>query len=469
MSAYSRRQFLKQSAAVALGFGGLRQLLAAAPGTGTLDARTPGVFGPLVRDPAGVFDLPPEFTYRVMGEFGTRMDDGLICPGATDGSASFAMPYGKVLLIRNHELEPKPKLAALGAFGEGNRLLDREWARRMYDPGNGKVIGYGGTTSLLYDPKTKQAESLHLSLAGTERNCAGGPMPWNSWISCEETTATPRTTRGLKQSHGYNFEVPAYESGLVEPVPLKAMGRFRHEAVACDPATGIVYQTEDLEDGLLYRFLPNQPGNLRAGGRLEALKIKGRPGLDTRNWPGVAIKPGESLPVEWIRMRDVDSPKDDLRYRGFAQGAARFDRAEGMWYGNDTIYFACTTGGPKRLGQIWRLGLGNPQELELFIEPQDGNLIENADNLCVAPWGDLICCEDNTKHATTQDEQYLVGVTPSGQCYTLGRNAQSKSELSGVNFSPDGETLFVNIMYPGATVAITGPWEKAIPAERRGA
>ncbi len=464
MTALSRRSFLRQSAAVALGFGGLRHLLQAAPASATSAGASSSPFGRLMPDPSKIFDLPPGFTYTVFGEKGEQMDDGLICPGATDGSASFAMPYGKVLLIRNHELDARAKFRKLGPFGPGNRLLTRDWASKMYDPGNGKVMGYGGTTSLLYNPKTKKAERLHLSLAGTERNCAGGPMPWGSWITCEETTSTPGSNRGLKRRHGYNFEVSAYEVGAVDPVPLKAMGRFRHEAVACDPATGIIYQTEDTDDGLIYRFLPNEPGKLAAGGRLEALEIKGQPSLDLRNWGATpTVKPGESLPVSWRRMSNVDSYKDDLRLRGFAQGAARFARAEGMWYGNDAVYFACTTGGEKKLGQIWKLSLGASQDLELFVEPNDGSLLENADNLCVAPWGDLVVAEDNTANATTA-EQYLLGVTPAGHCYKLGRNALNNSELAGCNFSPDGQTLFVNIMYPGCTLAITGPWEKALPA-----
>ena len=63
-------------------------------------------------------------------------------------------------------------------------------------------------------------------------------------------------------------------SGLTTPVPLVDMGRFVHEAVAVDPATGIVYQTEDRNDGLIYRFLPAKPGQLAAGGRLQALAVR---------------------------------------------------------------------------------------------------------------------------------------------------------------------------------------------------
>ena len=127
-----------------------------------------------------------------------------------------------------------------------------------------------------------------------------------------------------------------------------------------------------------------------------------------------------------------------------------FARGEGMWYGNHAEYFACTNGGNAKCRQIWKL---NPAEdtLELFIEPNDSGLIENADNLTVTPWGNLIVCEDGS------NEQFLVGVTPQGELYKFARNAVSHSELAGATFSPDGTTLFVNIQHDGLTLAITGP------------
>ena len=42
--------------------------------------------------------------------------------------------------------------------------------------------------------------------------------------------------------------------------------------------------TEDRHQSLLYRFIPNVPGKLLDGGRLQALAIKGMPEFDTRNW-----------------------------------------------------------------------------------------------------------------------------------------------------------------------------------------
>lgn len=265
------------------------------------------------------------------------------------------------------------------------------------------------------------------------------------------------------KNHGYNFEVPATEDArIADPVPLKAMGRFNHEAIAVDPISGAVYETEDRHDGLIYRFLPNRNGRLAEGGRLQALAIRDQPSLDTRNWDVQTVNIGEALEVEWIDLEDVDSPNDDLRHRGFAAGAARFARGEGMWFGNDAIYFACTNGGMAKTGQVWRYtpspeeGTGGerqqPGRLQLFIEPNDSNLLEHCDNVTVAPWGDLILCEDGP------EQQFLVGVTPEGNLYKFGQNVLSTSELAGATFSPDGSTLFFNIQSDGLTLAVTGPW-----------
>jgi len=168
------------------------------------------------------------------------------------------------------------------------------------------------------------------------------------------------------------------------------------------------------------------------------------------------------MPIEWMNLRGID--QDDLRFRGHATGAARFARGEGMWFGNHAVYFACTNGGPAKKGQIWKYVPspfeGTPEEnsrsgsLELFVEPNDGNIIENADNLTVAPWGDLVVCEDS------DGDNYLLGITPKGDIYKMGRNAVSESELAGATFSPDGSTLFMNIQHDGLTLAITGPWNK---------
>ena len=242
------------------------------------------------------------------------------------------------------------------------------------------------------------------------------------------------------------------------------MGRFRHEAVAVDPASGVVFLTEDRDDGLFFRFLPRIADKLHQGGRLQALCLEDESRGETRNWDQRRIPVGEPRSVKWIDMDNIESPLDDLRIRGFRAGAARFARGEGIWYGQKEVFFACTDGGRSKLGQIWRYrpspheGTDKestaPGRLELFIEPNDSRLIDSADNLTVAPWGDVVVCEDR-KGAVVR----LVGGTPGGDIYTLA-HSHLRTEFAGVTFSPDGSTLFVNAQGKGLTLAITGPWKQ---------
>jgi secreted PhoX family phosphatase len=268
----------------------------------------------------------------------------------------------------------------------------------------------------------------------------------------------------LAKKHGYVFEIPAStEQKVVKPVSLKAMGRFVHEAVAVDPRTNIIYQTEDQLDGLVYRFLPHSPGRLEEGGRLQCLSLNFRPRMDTRNWNEQKLKSGEKLPVNWIDLEDVDPKKDDLRIRGHENGGALFASGEGMDYADGTVYFDCTNGGRIKAGQIWRYEpslhegtareVDSPGQLELLVEVTDRAVVENPDQMTGTPWGDLLVCEDGF------DEQFLVGVTPQGEIYRFAHNAQDESEFTGVCFSPDGSTMFVNYQDAGFTFAITGPWK----------
>ncbi len=462
----SRREFLRSCGAVSLGFAGLNALLSRTANALPNVSRGIGGYGPLLRDPRGLLDLPAGFTYTIVSIGGQEMNDGFEVPIKADGMAAFPGPDGKTILVRNHEVDGDALSG--GPFGRGNELFGDIDPSRVYDAGHGTCPGLGGTTTVVFNTKTQTKEHEYLSLAGTVRNCAGGPTPWNSWITCEETVF--RAGDKWEKDHGYNFEVPArYRGGPVDPVPLIAMGRFNHEAVAVDPNSGAVYETEDRDDGAFYRFLPDTPGQLSNGGRLQALVVADQPGFDTRNWDNPpSVKPRERLAVRWIDLSAVESPEDDLRYRAFDRGAARFARGEGAWTGTDGIYFACTSGGRAHRGQIWRYvpsaHEGTPEEdaapgsLELFVEPNDSGLIDNADNLTVAPWGDLVVCEDGS------GDQFVVGITPQGGIYQIARNATGESELAGACFSPDGSTLFVNIQHLNLTLAITGPWDRRVAA-----
>jgi secreted PhoX family phosphatase len=205
--------------------------------------------------------------------------------------------------------------------------------------------------------------------------------------------------------------------GLVAPVPLKAMGRFNHEAACVDPRTGIVYLTEDRDDSLLYRFLPDAKGELAKGGRLEALALDGI--SDSRNWSEAAVTRGKAYTPRWVALDNPEAPEDDLRKRGAAKGATLFARGEGIWWGRDELYFACTDGGAAKYGQIYRLrpGVdGAADQLDLFYESTDAAAYNYGDNLCVMPTGHLMVCEDQY---TDIVDNHLRGITPAGKAYVF--------------------------------------------------
>jgi secreted PhoX family phosphatase len=347
--------------------------------------------------------------------------------------------------------------------------LDRIAREKVFDYGGGLTPGCGGTTTIVYDPTARKTEKKFLSLAGTEWNCSGGPTPWRSWLSCEECFSDAGGGNELfrfvqrDQGHGYVFEVPVDANGPVDPVPLKDMGRFEHEAAAVNPQSGVVYLTEDRVSSLLYRFIPNEPGKLRSGGQLQALCIAGNPSFDTRNWSHPAgMKAGKWLDTYWIDLEDVDSATNDLRLRGAAAGAAIFARGEGLCYTGTEFVMAATIGGPDRLGQVFayrpspKEGLPGeetePGVISLIAESTTRSLLRHADNVTMSPWGDLIICEDTSNHCG------LVGIRPDGKQYALADNAYTNSELAGVCFSPDESIMFLNIQVRGLTLAITGPW-----------
>jgi secreted PhoX family phosphatase len=486
---FTRRHFLRNATAAAIALTAFRHLPAQAEAY-ALDPRH-GIdkYGPLVKDPHRVIDLPAGFRYQVIARTGDPMHDGLITPGAPDGMAAFPDPTNRArtLLVRNHELNSS--WGEVDAFS-GNKTLAKKIAgNKAFDFYKDDLPANGGTTTLLYDHRSGKIERSHLSLVGTSRNCSGGATPWGSWLTCEETTYGPK--EGFGKKHGFVFEVPSTSTGLITANPLTDMGRFAHEACAVDITTGIVYQTEDARDALFYRFIPAVPGALHQGGKLQALVIRDWHSANTRNWRDDVKDPfarqvavAQEFLCDWIDLDYVSAPDADLALRGNAKGAAVFARCEGLAFAlrsgtqqtaqqQRELFFSATTGGGKGLGQIWRYQPSPyegtrrereaPGKLALVYESEDRTYLDACDNLTIAPWGDLIVCEDS--YSDERDNtNYLRGLTPQGKIYTLAMSAnKEKGELCGACFSPDGTTLFVNIQQPGLTLAITGPWKTLRP------
>lgn len=413
-------------------------------------------YGPLQPDPAGLMDLPRGFSYRIISRLGDRMDDGFFVPDRADGMGAFRLDERRMALVRNHELMPRHRDGGAFRGAAPARIAAFDRAEGHPHP--------GGTTTIVYDYRSGRVEQQYLSLVGTIRNCAGGTTPWGSWLTCEEDVSRAGAN-GQARDHGWIFEVPAARKGIADPVPLTAMGRFNHEAAAVDPRTGIVYLTEDRDDSLFYRFLPESRGELHRGGRLQALAFRDRAlGADSRNWSGIAMPVQEWRQVEWIDVDGVEAPEDDLRKRGHAKGAVLFARGEGIHFGDGELYFCCTSGGAAKLSQIMRYRPSRfegqsgersaPGRIQLFVESTDPSKLNFGDNITVAPNGHLIVCEDQYTDEVTN---HLQGVTPDGRLYTFAL-LREQTELAGACFSPDGRTMFVNVYAPAKTLAITGPW-----------
>ena len=390
------------------------------------------VYGELVEDPAGIMDLPPGFSYRILDRTGELMDDGYRVPALPDGMATFAGPGGTVIVMRNHELRTTG-----GPYGAGQA------PKEAFDPNT-----MGSVTRLVVDGSTFERLQSNLVLCGTLSNCAGGPSPWG-WLSCEENTAP---------GHGYVFVCDPLASQVQVPVPVPAFGRFRHEAACVDPASGRVYLTEDRDNSCLYRFLPDDPSTPFTG-RLQALRVVGVPLAKT----GAMVVGAEPVAIEWVDLDEPDPEGDTVRIQAQAEGAAIFIRGEGITFTEDGIYAVATTGGPIGKGQIFRLVDGERGgHLEVITASVDPALLDMPDNITMAPWGELFFCEDGS------NGNYLRGLTADGTLFDFARNVRSTGELAGVCLSPDGRALFVNMQQDGMTLVITGPFpEMSEPGEEQ--
>ncbi|MFD3525510.1 alkaline phosphatase PhoX [Streptomyces sp. NPDC058653] len=449
----TRRQVLATGASVAgIAFtGAVSELFA---GTATAQEMGRRGYGPLVPDPRGLLDLPEGFRYRVLSRTGDalRSGEGEV-PGNPDGMAAFAGPHGRVRLVRNHENRADGKIGVPTVDG------------LTYDP-----MGKGGCTALELDGRN-HVLGERVAIAGTAVNCAGGPTPWGTWLTCEETE-DKAGTNGYTKDHGFVFEVDGADPHRSGAVPLKAMGRFQHEAVAIDPREGVVYETEDAFErpfGLFYRFLPEKPlgslGSLRAGGTLEAMRVPGVPDLSAVQEPGTVFDR-----IEWVPVPDTQAKETPIRLQDFGgKGITHAQKLEGCYWGGRSVYFVSSFAksaegsAADHFGQVWRYEPGRRRLTLVVAFGPDTDIQlpgESPDNICLAPSGGLMVCEDGG------GAQHVFGLTRDGELYEMARGAENIGtpekpewgEFAGVTFAPDGRTMYVNCYTPGTTFAITGPW-----------
>jgi uncharacterized protein len=464
----SRRSFLRTSTALlgATAFATPFESFAARLRAGEKSAQAAdfGKLAPVKDKNTGfpLIQLPEGFEYVTFGWERDKLTDGSLTPAMHDGMAVIAHDEDTVTLCRNHEVDGSSK-----AFGSPEIAYDPQAA--------------GGCTNLVFDTKEGKLLKSWSSISGTVRNCAGGKTPWGTWLTCEETLSDPGTkdakgkSTSYKETHGWIFEVPATKAD--SPKPLKAMGRFTHEAVAIDPMSGYVYETEDASAAGFYRFIPNAPKHLGKGGKLQMMKVVGV--SDTRT----GRKVNDTFGVEWVDIHHPEvahspHPKDGkpdgagVFMQGKEQHGTTFGGLEGCWFVDGRVYFTAKSGGDAKKGQVWEY-LVSDEKLRLVYESRGIADLNMPDNIVASPRGGLVICEDGNDNDPPMRLQCL---TRDGRLCVFGINNidltktphngfhenRMDGEWAGATFSPNGKWLFVNHQSPGITFAITGPWKDGL-------
>ncbi|MCZ0208480.1 alkaline phosphatase PhoX [Streptomyces achromogenes] len=450
----TRRQVLSAASALGAGIAFTGALSEVFAGTAAAQGLGRTGYGPLVPDPHGLLDLPKGFRYTVLSREGDRLRSGEgPVPSHHDGMAAFAGGAGRTHLVRNHENRATAQIPVPTVSG------------LTYDP-----AGKGGCTALTLD-RHQRVLSERVAIAGTAVNCAGGRTPWGTWLTCEETEDRAGTD-GYTKDHGFVFEVHPTDPHRTGAVPLTALGRFQHEAVAIDPRDGVLYETEDAFQkpfGLFYRFLPRRPlggvGSLRAGGRLQAMRVPGVADLSAVRETGTRFDG-----IEWVDVPDPLAAVTPTRFQDYGPGGiTHAQKLEGCYWGGGSVYFVSSFArgadgsAADHYGQVWRYDPAHRRlTLAVVFGPDTDVQLpgESPDNICLAPGGGLMVCEDGN------GAQHVFGLTRRGEVYALARGRQNTGtdqkpewgEFAGVTFAPGGATMYVNCYTPGTTFAVTGPW-----------
>lgn len=353
------------------------------------------------------------------------------------------------------------------------------------------------------------------TVIGTLNNCASGPTPWGTYLTCEETTNNYFDTSKDERGYGWVVEIdPQAElSELATPAKRTAMGRFSHENTAYMLGKNnrvAFYMGDDTTPGGIYKFVPHKAvdlGNRKAnmglldegtlyGARFNAdgsgewLELSyGKNGLVTG-----ATDPGKTDRTSTPTTVDFNNQADVLikcQAASRVAGATQMDRPEWITVGPDNkVYCTLTNNGSRQITDAanprtanshghmieWRedgddvtatkfkwsifLLAGSSKERE---ENKQGNIngdeFSSPDGLRVDPQGRLWVQTDAGTSAST------TNIFGNNGMYYVDQESKKSSrflvgptgcEITGLAYTPDLKTFFINIQHPGADWPIKG-------------